>query len=1136
MQNKPKRKSVSFKKALVVPLFLCILTFLVPGIKSSFVWIEEINLDYFFAYYPQICALTGNKEEIKSPTTIITKDQSFQEKFKRNLNREDFAKLLEIIKKQGVKVAALDFIFDEASNNDEYDRKFAEQLKQFPYPILAHSFRNRGQQNFSLVDLKDANADRPSGLISLYRPILENSLTTGIINIPSDFDSTIRLAPLAFHPDESELFLPTLGFSTWIVSLLCEKEDDINRIDLSGVKDISEALEIYDNNAPFIFYTTGHEGLDKCILEQETMFLFKKIVKNHPELKPKDYKVIFDLVFKRRVSKNKTWIRLPKEPLPLVGTYHTPCIRLPYQKLPPPLKGDGIETISISRLINKEEDVNSVFIFDKNKFTISSEEPYQRILPEIPNQKAGNNCLIGEIKNVIGKSISNATVWAIMPQTGYWEKTTSNNEGKYILNNLPKGDYIIIVFVNTTNGCDKAMMNVKLSQQKQTLPLLIFANNINSMHIPSKLLPRSQEADLWVYGKIIPMLNSDNDGITGTNFLPNGYSLTSLSENEKDTKKVFSISEDGKLLLNGKTSSNNTVAVMQDNNNWQLRFYRKISLNKKNDSILNGLPPSLEAIINITSKSSLITKQYNQDIIIKPEQPINIERLPISSLDLTKQINLKLNFPKSKTNDGKVILLSDFGKEFILNNNSNIIIPSGDYFILTDKENARGIHKQDTINKKVVFIGSSLPADQDFIVAPINFLDRNFNRMPGVHVHANLFSALYKNRFFYALPFHMDRAPKYWPIYQFLMVFPIFILLNNRIKSAITIKNTLSILVIAITIFLSALFLFSYRILIPIYYPSILIILFGVARSFVEWINSRKQALATQNAFSRFISADIVKQIVNNPDAIRPGGEKKELTIMFTDIAGFTSISEKLDADDLTVFINNYLDEMTKILFKNGGTLDKYIGDAIMGFWNHPTSHEDHATKAVACAIEMQKKLKEMREKWIAQGLPKVEMRAGINTGTCMVGFVGSKIQMNFTCLGDNVNLASRLEGANKAYGTFIMISQSVKEKLKPNLFSIRFLDFLAVKGKNEPVLVYEVRCWLDEETDIWKDKAGSIYHKGIDKYLTREWDESISLFEQVLKLVPDDAPSKVYIDRCKHFKLEPPEKNWDGRFILKTK
>ncbi len=257
---------------------------------------------------------------------------------------------------------------------------------------------------------------------------------------------------------------------------------------------------------------------------------------------------------------------------------------------------------------------------------------------------------------------------------------------------------------------------------------------------------------------------------------------------------------------------------------------------------------------------------------------------------------------------------------------------------------------------------------------------------------------------------------------------------------------------------------------------------------------------------------------------------------MFTDIAGFTSISEKLDADDLTVFINNYLDEMTKILFKNGGTLDKYIGDAIMGFWNHPTSHEDHATKAVACAIEMQKKLKEMREKWIAQGLPKVEMRAGINTGTCMVGFVGSKIQMNFTCLGDNVNLASRLEGANKAYGTFIMISQSVKEKLKPNLFSIRFLDFLAVKGKNEPVLVYEVRCWLDEETDIWKDKAGSIYHKGIDKYLTREWDESISLFEQVLKLVPDDAPSKVYIDRCKHFKLEPPEKNWDGRFILKTK
>jgi adenylate cyclase len=375
-----------------------------------------------------------------------------------------------------------------------------------------------------------------------------------------------------------------------------------------------------------------------------------------------------------------------------------------------------------------------------------------------------------------------------------------------------------------------------------------------------------------------------------------------------------------------------------------------------------------------------------------------------------------------------------------------------------------------------------------------------------------------------------------WPFYQFLLIFPVLIILNIQLKNARTTKSTATILLIVCIICLTSVILFPRRIIIPVFYPCLLIISFGISRGFVEWINSRRLATETQNAFSRFISADIVSQIVNNPDAIKPGGEKKELTVMFTDIAGFTSISEKLDADALTELMNSYLDEMTKILFKNGGTLDKYIGDAIMGFWNHPSSQEDHATRAVTCAIEMQKRLKEMRANWIAQGLPKVEMRAGINSGTCMVGFIGSKIQMNFTCLGDNVNLASRLEGANKAYGTFIMISEPVKKQLNPYLFSTRFLDFLAVKGKNEPVLVYEVRGWRNEESPMWLDIAGKIYQEGIDKYLAREWDNAIIKFNEVLSLFPDDAPSKVYIERCNHFKRYPPEKDWDGRFVLKTK
>jgi adenylate cyclase len=226
---------------------------------------------------------------------------------------------------------------------------------------------------------------------------------------------------------------------------------------------------------------------------------------------------------------------------------------------------------------------------------------------------------------------------------------------------------------------------------------------------------------------------------------------------------------------------------------------------------------------------------------------------------------------------------------------------------------------------------------------------------------------------------------------------------------------------------------------------------------------------------------------------------------------------------------------MTRILFSYGGTLDKYIGDAIMGFWNHPKLQPDHAQRSVECAIEMQKKLTQLREKWLKQGLPKVEVRAGINSAVCMGGFIGSSIQMNFTCLGDGVNLASRLEGANKAYGTFIMIAESVHRHINTRLISTRFLDFLAVKGKAKPMEVFEVRGYHADEPEHWADCRKS-YDEGIRLYLSRDWKKAEAAFNEVLKAFPDDGPAGVYIERCREFASNPPPENWDGRYILKTK
>ncbi|MBP5470196.1 MAG: hypothetical protein J6Z11_13230 [Candidatus Riflebacteria bacterium] len=741
-----------------------------------------------------------------------------------------------------------------------------------------------------------------------------------------------------------------------------------------------------------------------------------------------------------------------------------------------------------------------------------------------------------------GEPVKKAKILAIMQNTGYWEKVEVDENGQYRLEKLPEGNYKVIVFIESINGCDKAILNIDSDQKEKELPILMVDSNSNSVEIPSEILPNYSEADFWIYGEIIPMFKSNQEGNAFIKKLPEGFTLSTLPEGEEDEdeddeEKVLTLDGEGKLFLNGKLASNTVVAVLPEEDNWKISFFRKITLKKGKDYFINDLPSSLDATINLTSKTSLRTAKTKQELIIKPGFQKLLTTLPRPYQDFKTKVKLEVNFPDNQEPENKVIFLSEAGKEYVVNNGQTVDLTTEiKYIALTQSGEAKGLYKEALVDKKTVFLGTALLTDQDLIVSPINFLDTTFNKMPGVHIHANLFSALMQNRFFYTPPFHMDRSPGNWPFLQFLLYFPILILINFFLKDAKSTKTTLVILIIILVITGVSIFLFPRRVLIPVFYPSLLIVSFGIARSIIEWINSRRLATETQNAFSHFISADVVNQIINNPNAIRPGGEKKELTIMFTDIAGFTSISEKLDADALTELMNSYLDEMTKILFKHGGTLDKYIGDAIMGFWNHPTTQEDHATRAVTCAIEMQKKLKEMRENWMAQGLPKVEMRAGINSGTSMVGFIGSKIQMNFTCLGDNVNLASRLEGANKAYGTFIMISESVKKQLNPYLFSTRFLDFLAVKGKNEPVLVYEVRGWLNEENEIWKEKAGNIYQQGIDKYLAREWDNAIALFEEVLSLVPEDAPSKVYIERCQHFKQSPPEANWDGRFVLKTK
>ncbi|HNV70157.1 MAG TPA: adenylate/guanylate cyclase domain-containing protein, partial [Candidatus Ozemobacteraceae bacterium] len=201
----------------------------------------------------------------------------------------------------------------------------------------------------------------------------------------------------------------------------------------------------------------------------------------------------------------------------------------------------------------------------------------------------------------------------------------------------------------------------------------------------------------------------------------------------------------------------------------------------------------------------------------------------------------------------------------------------------------------------------------------------------------------------------------------------------------------------------------------------------------------------------------------------------------------------------------------------------------------YPMPQPDHALRAVKCAIAMQKRLEELRPIWKQRGLPDVYMRAGVNTADCMVGFFGSDVQMNFTCLGDGVNLASRLEGANKAYHTLMMMAEATARHLENSGIRYRFLDFLAVKGKLKPMRVFEIIGEHGDRDELWQ-KVIPVYDEGITAYLNRDWDKAQAAFESILLLIPEDGPSLTYIERCQAFREAPPPPDWDGRFILKTK
>ena len=309
---------------------------------------------------------------------------------------------------------------------------------------------------------------------------------------------------------------------------------------------------------------------------------------------------------------------------------------------------------------------------------------------------------------------------------------------------------------------------------------------------------------------------------------------------------------------------------------------------------------------------------------------------------------------------------------------------------------------------------------------------------------------------------------------------------------------------------------------------------FGTAAT-VEYVTEGKQRRLMRAAFDKYMSSEVVEEIMRNPEAIKLGGEKKEISILFSDIAGFTTISEKMSPEDLVALLNRYLSAMTTIIkTTHRGNVNKYLGDGIMALFGAPLDDPKHASLACYAALDCQVELARLRQVWKQEGLPEIGARIGINSGPCIVGNMGSEERMEYTVTGDSVNLASRLEGASKYYDTLILIGQRTAELAK-NDVEVREIDLLRVKGKKEPVVVFELlarKGQLDEQ----KRRVVDVYLEGLAAYKLRNFSTACARFSEAAALDPSDGPSRVYLERAGNYRQTPPPADWDGVYEMTSK
>ena len=425
------------------------------------------------------------------------------------------------------------------------------------------------------------------------------------------------------------------------------------------------------------------------------------------------------------------------------------------------------------------------------------------------------------------------------------------------------------------------------------------------------------------------------------------------------------------------------------------------------------------------------------------------------------------------------------------------------------------------LKDKIILIGTSAPGLLDLRSTPVQ------NAYPGVEVHANIISSILDQR--------IKHRPAYITGFEFISVLVLGVIMISILAFLSPLWISIFTVGMSLLILASNMLAWNNGLVLPIASPILLIIsLFILQMSYGFFVESRgKRQLA--KLFGQYIPPELVDEMSDDPTDVIMEGQSKEMTVLFSDVRGFTTISEGLDSKELSQLMNSFLTPMTHVIHEHRGTIDKYMGDAIMAFWGAPLDDPHHAKNALLAGLDMIKRLAAMQDEFKARGWPEIKVGVGLNTGMMSVGNMGSEFRMAYTVMGDAVNLGSRLEGLTKQYGVEIIVSESTAEALPE--FEYLELDYVAVKGKDKPVKIYEP---IGLSIELAKDQKSEIrrFNKALKLYRQQQWDmaeqEIFSLSQSATTL--DRSVYKIYLDRIMYFRANPPDSDWDGVFTHTSK